>query len=170
MATVRKAVPEDAEAIAEVHVASWETTYGGVLPDRYISERTRGARLAFWRNQLSDGAAGVCVFVACKDDGAVCGFASGGPERTEELGADGELYSLYLLEEAQGLGMGRALVAAVLGEMAGARRIAVWVLGVNPACGFYEKLGGRKWAEKRAAMGGEVFVEVAYDLGPGAGL
>jgi hypothetical protein len=46
----------------------------------------------------------------------------------------------------------------------------VWVLEVNPACGFYERLGGRRLAEKRAAMGGEVFVEVAYDLGPGPGV
>lgn len=76
----------------------------------------------------------------------------------------GELYSTYLLEGAQGLGLGRQLVEAVLGTLGG--RAVAWVLEENPARGIDEHLGGRRRAEKRVEMGGETFTEAAYDLGP----
>ena len=157
MARIRQAVLADAAAMAAVHVASWESTYTGVLPASYLAERTVAVRYAFWRDRLAEADPAICIFVACGEDGAVCGFASGG---------NGELYSLYLLEEALGMGLGRALVATVLAELRGAERVIVWVLGVNPARGFYERLGGRLVAEKQTMMGGERFMEVAYDLGP----
>jgi hypothetical protein len=53
--TVRRARPDDATAIAEVHVASWRTTYPGIVDQAYI----RGDRgTAYpeiwygWRNLL----------------------------------------------------------------------------------------------------------------------
>lgn len=156
MARIRRAVLADAAAMAAVHVASWESTYTGVLPASYLAERTVAVRYAFWRDRLVEDDPAICIFVACGEDGEVCGFASGG---------NGELYSLYLLEEAQGRGLGRGLVEAVLAELQGAERVIVWVLGVNPARGFYEHMGGRLVAEKQTMMGGELFTEVAYDLG-----
>ena len=33
---IREATPEDARAIATVHVASWRTTYRGLLRDAYL--------------------------------------------------------------------------------------------------------------------------------------
>lgn len=156
MARIRRAALADAAAMAAVHVASWESTYTGVLPASYLAERTVAVRYAFWRDRLVEDDPAICVFVACGEDGEVCGFASGG---------NGELYSLYLLEEALGRGLGRGLVEAVLAELHGAERVIVWVLGVNPARGFYEHMGGRLVAEKQTMMGGELFTEVAYDLG-----
>ena len=145
--------------MAAVHVASWESTYTGVLPASYLAERSVAVRYAFWRDRLAEADPEICIFVAYGEDGAdgeVCGFASGG---------HGELFSLYLLEEAQGRGLGRSLVEAVVAELRGAERVIVWVLGVNPARGFYEHMGGRLIQEKQTRMGGELFTEVAYDLG-----
>lgn len=88
------------------------------------------------------------------------GVASGGPERTGTLGVEGELYSVYLLETARGLGLGRRLVEMVLAELGG--KVGVRVLAANPARGFYEHLGGRRLAETLVEMGGENFTEVAY--------
>lgn len=159
---------DDAAEIARVHVECWEETYGGWLPPAYLAARTVAAREAFWTDQLREWPGGLSLFVACEDDGAICGFASGGPELTDRLGVDGELYSLYLLAAAQGRGWGRVLTESVLGELRalGARRIAVWVLEDNPACGFYEHMGGRRIAEKRVEMGGTWFTQIAYSWGP----
>jgi GNAT superfamily N-acetyltransferase len=163
MARVRRAELGDAAAMAAVHVASWESTYGSLLPRDYLAARTVSVRLAFWTDLLTEGDPAICIFVACSEDGSVCGFATGGPERTGTLGVDGELYAVYLLAGAQGAGLGRRLVEAVLDALGGA--VGVWVLGVNPARGFYEHLGGKRLTEKRVDMGGEIFAEVAYDLG-----
>jgi len=159
MTLVRRAVLADAAGIAAVHVASWESTYGDVLPEDYLAARPAAVRFAFWTDVLRENDPAVCVFVACFEDDSVCGFASGGP---------GELYSLYLLDSAQGVGLGRRLVEAVLEALRGP--VLVWVLSVNPARGFYEHLGGRLLEEKRVNMGGEIFTEVAYDLGSHRGV
>jgi GNAT superfamily N-acetyltransferase len=159
MALVRRAVLADAAGITAVHVASWESTYGDILPEAYLAARSVAVRLAFWTDLLAEGDPAICVFVACWEDGSVCGFASGGP---------GELYSLYLLDSAQGLGLGRRLVEAVLDVLD--EPVRVWVLSVNPARGFYEHLGGRLLEEKRVTMGGEIYTEVAYDLGSHRGV
>lgn len=159
---VRRARVGDAAGMAAVHVASWESSYAGLLPEEYIRARTFEAREAFWSDRLLEDDPRVPIFVACGEDGTVVGFASGGPERTGELEAEGELYSVYLLEEAQGAGLGRALTEAVLGVLRelGMRRAAVWVLATNPARGFYERMGGRLVSERD----GDGFLEVAYEL------
>lgn len=163
MATVRRARAADADEIAAAHVAAWETTYAGWLPEAYLRERDFPARQAFWRDVLAVADPEVAVFVACASSGAVVGFASGGPERTGLVDRPRELYALYLLEEWQGHGLGRRLVTAVLAELG---PVAVWVLADNPACGFYERLGGRRLAGRRVLLSGTSFAEVAYSLGP----
>jgi hypothetical protein len=35
--TIRRAVREDARAIARVHVDSWRTTYRGIVPEEHIA-------------------------------------------------------------------------------------------------------------------------------------
>lgn len=163
---LRRADPDDAEELARVHVECWEETYGGWLPRAYLAARGRRAREAFWRDQLAE-TGDVPIFVACDAGGRICGFASGGPERTGTLGTHAELYSLYVLRRAQGRGLGRKLAEEVLGSLGAGedRGVAVWVLAQNPACGFYEHLGGERLAEREADLDGEAFTEVAYELG-----
>jgi hypothetical protein len=39
VAQIRVATPDDAPALAVMHVASWRETYAGILPDRILSAR-----------------------------------------------------------------------------------------------------------------------------------
>jgi GNAT superfamily N-acetyltransferase len=163
MAFIRRAVPSDAAEIAAVHVASWQETYAHLLPASYIEQRTHAVRQAFWTDCLREADPAICVFVACYDDRSICGFASGGPERAHPLGLPGELYSLYLLDAAQGFGIGRQLVSAVLAALA-VPALSVWVLAGNPARGFYEHLGAVLRTERQVHFAGEPFIEVGYEL------
>jgi hypothetical protein len=43
-----RACPDDAEAIARVHVDSWRTTYQGILPDEVLAGLSVERRRAFW--------------------------------------------------------------------------------------------------------------------------
>jgi len=96
--------------------------------------------------------------------GEIVGFAVGGPERDGDPVYKGALYAIYLLEKYQRQGLGRRLVAAVAQELI--RRdlcsMLVWVLVDNPACGFYEALGGRRMHSRPITIGPATLEEVAY--------
>ena len=150
----------DAIAIAHVHVESWRTTYTGIVPDEYLAGLDEGLRVKLWRERL-DGQTTVLV---AEHAGEVVGFAAAGKIREPVETCDAELYALYLLREAQGRGIGTALlkaVAAVLREH-GFKSMSVWVLERNPSRSFYEKNGARLTTLKVIEIGGVKQMEVAY--------
>lgn len=159
---VRHAGAEDARAIAAVHVASWRTTYRGLLPDDFLDSLDVAAYESRWRRILEDGSGRVYV---AEDGRDIVGFASGGRERAGEDGFEGELYAIYVLAEAQGRGHGRRLVQAVVSGLRelGLRDMIVWVLRDNPgARRFYERLGGVFVREQPITIGSTVLQEVSY--------
>ena len=164
---IRDARAEDADAIARVHVESSRTTYAEIVPAEYLAKLSVNDRADHWRGVLSDAAAPEFAFVADDPATGVVGFASGGPERTGELGFSGELWCIYLLQQAQRAGLGRRLVSAVAGRLAelGNASMMVWVLADNPSRRFYEALGGTFVADKVIEVGGKALVEVAYGWG-----
>jgi len=161
---IRAAGAADASAIAAVHVQSWQSTYHDLLPAEYIARRTLAVRTAMWQRALIELPAGRCCFVAIDIDGHIVGFAAGGPQREPELPFSGELYAIYLLSEVQGEGIGRELVAHVASALAaeGHATLLVWVLASNPACQFYEALGGRRVSQRTVVDEGCTLDEVAY--------
>ena len=74
------------------------------------------------------------------------------------------MYAIYVLEAYQGRGLGRDLTLDVVARLVadGRRSMLVWVLADNPACRFYEALGGRRVEVKRISIGGVELDEVAY--------
>jgi GNAT superfamily N-acetyltransferase len=160
MVTIRAAVAEDAIAIAHVHVESWRTTYSGIVPDAYLAGLDEALRMKLWQEWLS----GDTVVVVAERRGEVVGFAHAGKIREAIETADAEVFSLYLLRESQGMGIGRALLkeAASVLQQRGFRSLALWVLERNRSRLFYEKCGGRLANSKVIEIGGARLMEVAY--------
>ena len=159
---VRPAVIGDAEAIARVHVATWRTTYRGILPDDFLASLTESHYADRWRRGIGDGTSR--VFVA-EDAGGVVGFASGGRERAGEDAFGGELYALYVDDRAQRQGHGRELVRAVVGGLRGMglTDMIIWVLRDNAAArAFYERLGGTYVRTQPITIGPTLLHEVSY--------
>ena len=166
MARIREARREDAPGIAHVHVASWRTTYRGIMPDEYLAQLSVEQRARRWMEITSAGAE--IIYVA-EDDGdggrGIVGFASGGAKRDGATPAyDGELYAVYILQEYQGQGIGQQLVSAIAERLAqaGFNAMLVWVLAANPSRGFYDRLGGQLVWEKMIDIAGTTLSEVAY--------
>lgn len=167
--SIRPAQFDDAEAIAQVQVAAWGTTYVGMVPDALIERMTVPDRTQSWQRilrQLAETGRGA-VFVCCRGD-RVVGFASVGPQREAELmsaGYDGELTSLYLLGDVQRHGLGRSLVGLCASEALelGYQKLSVWVLSANVnARRFYEALGARLLIERESEDRFDPVDEVAY--------
>jgi GNAT superfamily N-acetyltransferase len=159
---VRRARPDDAPRIAQVHLESWKTTYPGIIAQSYIDGLKVEDGAARWRDRLAQ-ADGPVVFVA-EDEAGIFGFAAGGAIMHPVEGFDGELGAIYLLASHQKRGAGAALTRRIAGALVerGFRSMVVWVLEANPSRGFYERMGGALVAEQGIEIGGVTLPEVAY--------
>lgn len=158
---IRLAVSEDADRIAQVHIASWRETYHGIIPTMYLEQLSHDKRKHGWRKSLTEGP----VFVALDQTNEVIGFANGGPSRGNK-GTEGELYALYLLKTHQGQGRGKRLFDHVLADLRqqGCTSCIVKVLADNPSRFFYERFGGRLVFEQQIERGGKQLMEYTYRI------
>jgi ribosomal protein S18 acetylase RimI-like enzyme len=137
---VRRARPDDAAAIAEVHVRTWQDAYEHVFGAERLAGVTVAQRLPMWRQILGDPAQ--TALVAENEVGRIVGWCTVAPSRDAD--ADGELWGIYVLSEAWGSGVGTALMAAGIDALqeSGYREVILWVLEDNPrARRFYEREG-----------------------------
>lgn len=113
-AEVRAASVEDAHAIADIHIASWQAAYAGQLPSRYLDGLSADNRTSTWVEVLLQEPP-TAVFVIGADD-HLMGFAAVGASRDDDApsGQVGEVAAIYALDEAWGRGMGRQLMAKAL--------------------------------------------------------
>jgi L-amino acid N-acyltransferase YncA len=151
--SIRRASREDAAAIAQVQVASWRTTYTGLVPESFLAAMNVQERSRQWALLLE---AGKDFFFVAEDETGIFGFASGGPIREAVEGYDAELHTIYLLRDRQGSGVGRRLLETLVRDLrdAGFRSMVVWVLAANPAALFYQRLGAIEISRKTVDIGG----------------
>lgn len=168
MTFIRDATPQDAAAIARVHVATWRSTYPGLIPDSILVGLNEQRHAEMWRR--STATRGVCgsgggdmVFVAEHSEDGVVGFASCGVLRGA-LPYAGEVYTLYVQQDHQGRGLGRRLLSRCFGALLerGYPSAVVWVLATNPSRFFYRAMGGHHVADRTEALWGVLMDETAF--------
>ena len=165
MINIRLAEQADAAALAYVHIEVWRTTYAGIVPDEYLAQLSYKQRAAWWHQVLRPrGNKPPWVYVAEDDAGQVIGFVSGGFEGSGDALYQGELYAIYLLQQAQRQGIGKQLMRTLVERMIdeGISAMLLWVLAENPSRPFYEAMGGKLLREKEIEIGGVTLLEVAY--------
>ena len=149
-AIVRPALPEDAAALARVHVAAWQVAYRGIMPDHLLDSLSVPNTQARWEQKLA-GEEQLTLVCQLDTDPAgtgrseVVGFAGLGPNRDDDTGEEtGEVYAIYVHPDQWGHGLGRALwtQAVEVLRAGGYRSLTVWVLQANDqARGFYKHMG-----------------------------
>ena len=173
---LRSAGLNDAGPIARVHVTTWRAAYAGLVPDTYLVGMTEVGQMRLWRRLLGRPQAEETILVAevesaasagsAASDGGpqVVGFGSCGPSRPYGLPYRGEIFTLYVTDDWQGRGIGRALIQALFVDLVarGSRDALIWVLSANPARFFYEAVGGSPVAERKEAFAGAMLDETGY--------
>ena len=164
--SIRRAVPNDAPALAEIHVLAWQAGYRGLLPDSFLDSLAAAERLPRWRERLASKSE--TVFVA-ELNGQVAGWLVIGPQRDQDLDPQrsAEIYAVYVYPDFWRRGCGAALLAQAKDEMRlqGYAEASLWVLrGNQRAIRFYEAHGfqpdGASKVETNRA--GIAFDEVRY--------
>jgi hypothetical protein len=176
--SIRRARPADAPAIGEIHAQVWRSSYAGILPEAYLASLSAGRLAGFYQRAILDRREGHAVFVAVAGGleaptagpvagSSVVGFASGGRARRPGI-ADGEVETLYLLEDWRERGAGRRLMRAMAAHLRvmGCRSAMLWVLRENPTRWFYSRLGGREAAREGIRVGGQAVEQTAFVWDP----
>ncbi len=165
---IRRAEPADAEAIAAVHVRSWQAAYLGLMPQAYLDGLTPAMRLPVWERLLGESSPPRTEVLVAEADGSVAGFAALGPGRDDDVdpASVAEISAIYLMPEVWGAGVGGRLIAAVLDSLAtaGYEQATLWVVDGNTrARRFYERGGWRPdGAVQRDESDGFPLTEVRY--------
>jgi ribosomal protein S18 acetylase RimI-like enzyme len=163
MITVRRARPTDAPGIAAVHVAAWRSTYPTILPTDFLARLSPLRQTMYYDRAIRND---VGVHVALSQAGIV-GFATCERALRTRL-AEGEIETLYVLDDWRDQGIGRRLLraSAELLDAGGCRSVFLWVLRDNPSRWFYLRLGGRAVAESTIRVGGASVIQTAFVWDP----
>lgn len=135
---IRRAVPDDAEALGPLHMDVWDDAYTGLMPQEILDDRRTkiDRRIERWRDILGEEGA---TWLA-EDASGLVGFSGAGPGRDNDMDLDLELYALYVRAAYYGTGVGYALFEQAVGD----RACYLWVLAGNErAIRFYERQGFR---------------------------
>ena len=124
---VRRATPDDARALAELHVASWRAGYEGIVADEHLAAQSVDHRHTMWDELLVDES--IAVLVA----GEIDGFVAFEPETRE-------IRALYVAPDRFRQGVGTELIEAAHAALDGDS--ALWVFeGNDRAFAFYARHG-----------------------------
>ena len=142
MMQIRWAVPEDARAVAEIHVEAWRAAYAAILPEAFLASLTVSSRQAFWEQYFAEKQGDLQVAMA---GDRMLGWINTGPCRDVGAATDeAEIWALYASPAAWSTGVGRQLwwaAQSALREQA-FRRCRLWVLEQNDrAMRFYQVAG-----------------------------
>jgi ribosomal protein S18 acetylase RimI-like enzyme len=142
--TIRLATIDDARAIAEIHVRSWQAGYRGLIPDPCLERLSIDDREVTWRKILCESGTGTRI---AENEGRVLGWISSGANRDSDAGPEiGEIHALYVHPERWRGGVGRGLWEAAREALiaAGYSGATLWVLEDNErAQRFYQAIGFR---------------------------
>ncbi len=153
---IRQAQPKDVQAIATIHVKTWQCAYHGQLPDDFLKSLSIEKRIKSWTDSINNPQPKNNILVAEMDD-VIVGFISSGPCRDEDYDAMiGEIYAIYIDPNYIGKGIGSVLMKDTLNVLKnnGFTQATLWVLTSNiQARRFYEKqrwhADGKMKIEKR---------------------
>ena len=143
MLNFRRAIPDDAPAIAKVHIDSWQAAYRGILPEDKLNGLDHIRLTGSFRKSISLGTED--IFVAEKG-GHVAGFLAliGCHDEENDRDPATGLCAIYLAPEYWRKGIGRRLYleGETILQSRGCTAVAFWVFADNArARRFYEAMG-----------------------------
>jgi GNAT superfamily N-acetyltransferase len=139
---LRPATPDDAMAVARVHVRAWQVGYRGLMPADYLAGLRAEERAQRYDFTGADPARPRTV-VAVEAD-TILGFVTHSPARDDDAVGQGEICALYVEPDCWGRGFGRMLAAAARSDLydLGFRQAVLWVVAGNARARQFYLLDG----------------------------
>jgi GNAT superfamily N-acetyltransferase len=140
--TIRRATSDDIEAIARLHVQTFNETHTrgcGGGPTYALREQQ-------WRNAFAHDDGTWFCFVVTDATGGLVGFAKGTPHDGGVPGFAAELNKIYVLRQFHRRGLGWLLLCHVASQFLeqGVTSMLLFGDAANPSNGFYEAFGAER--------------------------
>ncbi len=143
--TITSPSADDARAIAQVNVRSWQQAYKGLMPDAFLAGLSVDKREASWRQWI--GQPNCATLVARAATGQICGYVAYARSRdADHTPGTAEIVAIYVDPDHWHGGTGTRLLDRASAEIAalGFLRTTLWVLAQNTrAIRFYARHGFR---------------------------
>lgn len=162
--TIRAATAADVDQIAQINVATWQSTYRGVVSDDVLDRMSVEECRTRWLEIIREADDTAAQVLVAEQNHAVAGYCGFGPNRDVDPVHDAELRAVYVSPAVQRAGIGRLMFDAATRSLHGAgfKSMLVWVLTENPCRKFYEAMSGRPAGDREITIGGDVVAESAY--------
>ena len=152
--SVRVAWADDAPAIAELQLRTWQEQYAGLLPPDALP-RDIGAAAAAWQSSLSRPPDARNRVLVALERNRVVGFAITAPASDPDCDplADGELMELTVAHDERGKGHGSRLLQAAVDTLQADKftRAVLWAIAGDDALRAFLSEAG--WAPDTAHRG-----------------
>jgi ribosomal protein S18 acetylase RimI-like enzyme len=140
---LRHAIPDDAMAVAKVHVNSWRSAYRSLVPDDRLAKLDHTRVAESFRKSISLGSEDIYIV---EEIDTVIGFLALGRCRDSDVdqGVTGEIYAMYLVPEQWRKGIGQSMwrEGERIFKSRGYSQVVLWVFEVNEqGRRFYEAMG-----------------------------
>ncbi|MBB5189869.1 RimJ/RimL family protein N-acetyltransferase [Silvimonas terrae] len=139
-ALVRPATPDDAAAIAAIHITAWQAAYAGIIDPAFLTALDLAKRTQRWQHLLTRDNQSTLVTISGEEITGWVGFGA-----DDEVPADcGALKGLYIAPQHWQHGYGTRLLTAACTRLRqlGWRHAGLVVLQDNHAArAFYERAG-----------------------------
>lgn len=142
---IRSLSEADVRCLARLHVQVWKDTYSRMMDPEFFTNLDIAEFEKNWEQELQTQTVGAYHLGAYSDDRLV-GFISGGPARLYPQNFDCEIYSINILKNFHGKGLGKKLLSNITTEFLkhGFTSLYLWVTQENTkARRFYEGIGAR---------------------------
>jgi GNAT superfamily N-acetyltransferase len=153
---LRPATKDDAVMIANLHASSWRIAYRGLLADEYLDNDLAGERIAYWSAKMTKLTDREFIIIAVNHEGDIEGFIAVMDQ--PESGYVALVDNLHVRPDLKGRGIGKVLMQTAARRLlvSGRTNYYLWVLNGNePACRFYESIGGIPEDERTVHFGGK---------------
>ena len=158
---IRRMEFEDAEAVTDVLIASWQTAYRGIVSDECMDNLDRVALTERRRKQYRD-------YIVAVIDGRIAGFCwymNDNSYSKDVPEIDCEVVAIYVLPELLRQGVGSRMLSYAVDDLKkqGREKMVIWCLKDNiNGRKFYEKMGGVIMGEHKTHIGNDDYDEVGY--------
>lgn len=134
MIVVRRAAPDDVDAIRHIGLTTWPVAYAGLVSDEFIAD----GLAQWWSTQVVEYGVKNGITLVAVDGDELVGMTGLGREDDFWV-----MWKLYVLPDHQGKGVGKALLDAAIAALPeGTPELLLDVLVANEqAIGFYRSQG-----------------------------